>query len=368
MKFLIQLFHYLRFVVRRAVEDRCLTVAGSLTYTSLLALVPIFTVTLTLAAQIPATRDIIFQVRAFILKNLLPDVAGRVVSVYMEQFAQNAARLTVVGLLIIFATAIALLFTIDAVFNDIWRARRRHSWWKRFTGYLLLLTAGPILIGASLSMTSYLAHWASKLDSVLMFLDNSLLKLVSFLLTASALIIAYRVIPNRYVPARHALAGGLFAAFLFELTKYLFVAYVAKVPTYRLVYGAFASVPIFLVWLYCSWMVVLIGAEVTATFSYFRHVDAQRLDPDGRKQAAIRLLDALTRATVGTNIALNFNALRLRVPMPIDQAEDILDNLVAAKILASERRGRQPGFRLLMAREAISDEAIQQALERRAKR
>ena len=175
MKFLIQLFHYLRFVVRRAVEDRCLTVAGSLTYTSLLALVPIFTVTLTLAAQIPATRDIIFQVRAFILKNLLPDVAGRVVSVYMEQFAQNAARLTVVGLLIIFATAIALLFTIDAVFNDIWRSRRRRSWWKRFTGYLLLLTAGPILIGASLSMTSYLAHWASRLDSVLMFLDNWLL-------------------------------------------------------------------------------------------------------------------------------------------------------------------------------------------------
>ena len=368
MKFLIPLYHYLRFVARRAVEDRCLTVAGSLTYTSLLALVPVFTVTMTLAAQFPATRNIIFQVRAFVLKNLLPDVAGRVVSVYMEQFAQNAARLTAVGLLIIFATAVALMFTIDAVFNDIWRSRRRRSWWKRFTGYLLLLTAGPLLIGASLSMTSYLVHWTSRLDRVAPFMDVWLLKLVSFLLTAFALIIAYRVIPNRYVPARHALAGGLFAALLFELTKYLFVIYVAKVPTYRLVYGAFASVPIFLVWLYCCWMVVLIGAEVTATFSYFSHVDAQRMNPVARVQAATGLLDALSRATVGTNIALGFNALRLRVPMPIDQAEDILDHLVAAKILASERCGRQPGFRLLLAREEISDAAIQQALDRRTQR
>ena len=107
-------------------------------------------------------------------------------------------------------------------------------------------------------------------------------------IVALALIIAYRVVPNRYVPVRHALAGGLFAALLFELTKYLFVVYVAKVPTYRLVYGAFASVPIFLVWLYCCWMVVLIGAEVTATFSYFSHIDAQRLDPAFRLQAAGR--------------------------------------------------------------------------------
>ncbi len=365
MKFLIQLYHYLRFLSRRAVEDRCLTVAGSLTYTSLLALVPMFTVILTLAAQFPVTRDVIFQVRAFILKNLLPDVAGRVVSVYMEQFAQNAARLTAVGLLMIFVTAIALLFTIDRVFNDIWRSRRQRSLLKRLTGYLLLLVVGPLLIGASLSMTSYLVHWTSRLGHGLPFLDDWLLKLVSFLMTALALIIAYRVVPNRYVPSRHALAGGLCAAFLFELTKYLFVAYVAKVPTYRLVYGAFASVPIFLVWLYCCWMVVLIGAEVTATFSYFRHTDAQRADPAARFAAATRLLDALALATAGTEIALEFNALRLRVPMPIDQAEDILDNLLEAGILAWERNGRRAGFRLLMPRESISDAAIQQALEAR---
>ena len=364
MKFLNQLYHYLRFVARRFVEDRCLTVAGSLTYTSLLALVPVFTVALTLAAQIPATRSIIFQVRAFFLKNLLPDVAGRVVSVYMDQFAQNAARLTVVGLLIIFATAVALMFTIDSVFNDIWRARYRRPWWKRFTGYLLLLTAGPLLIGGSLSITSYLVNWTGQFGRTLPFLDGWLLKLVPFALTASALVIAYRVIPNRYVPARHALAGGLFAALLFELTKYLFVAYVAKVPTYRLVYGAFASVPIFLVWLYCSWMVVLIGAEVTATFSYFRHADAQNMDRAGRLQSAIRLVDALARATVGTNIALDFNALRLRVPMPIDEAEDILDHLVAARILLSKRGWRQPRFRLQRPREDIGDAEIEQAMAR----
>lgn len=120
---------YARFVGHRCVQDRCLMVAGSLTYTSLLALVPLFAVTIALTAHVPLVRDFILVIKVFIEKNLLPDVGTRMVSIYMEQFAQNAASLTVIGLLIILATAIALMFTIDGAFNDIWRTRRRRAWW-----------------------------------------------------------------------------------------------------------------------------------------------------------------------------------------------------------------------------------------------
>ena len=358
-KLLKQTFDYARFVSRRFVEDRCLMVAGSLTYTTLLALVPVFAVTLALTARVPMVRDFILQVKSFILKNFLPDVAGRMVGVYMEQFAQNAARLTVIGLIIILATAIALLFTIDGAFNAIWRTRQRRSWWKRLVAYASLLVLGPLLIGASLSITSYLIHWTSQFDQVLPMLDNWLLRIIPFVLTTLALVVAYRTVPNRYVPMRHAVIGGVFAALLFELVKHLFVAYIVRVPTYSLVYGAFASMPIFLLWLFCCWMVVLIGAEVAATLSYFRHAPAKRAArafvPSMRVQEARLIVDALAASPV----PLVFNALRLQAPMPIDVAEDILHDLLEAKMVTQVAAGR---YQLAGSREDIRDEDIRGAV------
>lgn len=358
-KLLKQTFDYARFVSRRFVEDRCLMVAGSLTYTTLLALVPVFAVTLTLTARVPMVRDFILQVKSFILKNFLPDVAGRMVGVYMEQFAQNAARLTVIGLIIILATAIALLFTIDGAFNAIWRTKQRRSWWKRLVAYASLLVLGPLLIGASLSITSYLIHWTSQFDQVLPMLDNWLLRIIPFVLTTLALVVAYRTVPNRYVPTRHAVIGGVFAALLFELVKHLFVAYIVRVPTYNLVYGAFASVPIFLLWMFCCWMVVLIGAEVAATLSYFGHAPAPRTTrtqaPSMRMLEAKRIVDVLAASPV----PVAFAALQLRVPMPIDIAEDILHDLVEAKIVV---RGAARRFGLAVGREKIRDDDIRVAV------
>ena len=353
---------YARFVARRFVEDRCLMVAGSLTYTTLLALVPMFAVTITLTARVPLVRDFILQVKGFILKNFLPDVAGRMVGVYMEQFAQNAARLTVIGLVMILVTAIALMFTIDGAFNDIWRTRQRRSWWKRLAAYLSLLTFGPLLIGASLTLTSYVVHLTSRFDRVVPLLDDWLLKIIPFALTTLALVLAYRAVPNRYVPTRHAVIGGLFAAVLFELVKHMFVAYIVRVPTYSLVYGAFASVPIFLLWLFCCWMVVLIGAEVTATLSYFGYASAPQLTrvtsggaASTRVRDAVQIVDSLAAAQV----PLAFNALRLRVAMPIEIVEDILHDLVAAGIVARAQMNR---FVLSGGRDTIRDEDIRAAV------
>jgi membrane protein len=366
---LTHIYQYLRFVCRRFVEDRCLTVAGSLTYTTLLALVPLFTVSVTLTAHVPAVKQLVAQVRAFILKNLLPDVAGRVITVYMEQFAQNAARLTLIGLTIILATAIALLYTIDEAFNDIWRTQQRRSWWARLVAYTALVAIGPLLIGASLTMTSFLVHLAHGLERVVPLLDDFMLRAIPFLMTTTALVLAYRIVPNRHVPLRHAIAGGVFAAVLFEVTKYFFVLYIAKVPTYSLIYGTFAAVPIFLFWLFCCWMVVLIGAEVTATFSYFRHMDAYRVDERYRLDQARRMLNALAQHDDGSMPQLSFGELRLRAPMPIDHAEDTLAHLLRAGAIESITDHGRKCYRLIKTDAEgglINDGALRQMLNLRA--
>ncbi|MEP7155067.1 MAG: YihY family inner membrane protein [Betaproteobacteria bacterium] len=358
MKYLKQTWHYVAFVSKRFVEDRCLMIAGSLTYTSLLALVPLFTVTLVLTSHIPLIRDLIAQVKVFALKALVPDVGGRLVTMYVEQFTQNAARLTIIGLLIILGTSVALIFTIDNAFNVIWRTRRKRTWWKRLSAYLAVLALGPLLIGISLTITSYLLHLTRQFDKFLPFLDDLLLHLAPFVLTTLALAIAYRVMPARHVPVRHALIGAIFSGLLFEIVKQLFVVYIVRVPTYSLVYGAFASVPIFLVWMFCCWMVVLVGAEIAATLSYFRHAGLKVLQHDKAAQAqrnAVRILNALDRGASSQGLP----ALLAQAPLPIDVAEDLLYALADARLVSMDRRGR---YQLAKARSEISEADIQHAL------
>ena len=190
-------------------------------------------------------------------------------------------------------------------------------------------------------------------------LDDLLLKVASFGLTALALVIAYRTVPNRYVPTRHALIGGVVAALLFELVKHLFVAYIVRVPTYKLVYGAFASVPIFLLWLFCCWMVVLIGAEVAATLSYFGHPPAlpsvRAQHPSMRLREATQLVDALASSPM----PIAFNALRLRTSIPIDKAEDVMHDLLEARIVSRTENGC---FVLASPRDTIGEQDLRDAM------
>ncbi|MBL8512280.1 MAG: YihY family inner membrane protein [Betaproteobacteria bacterium] len=352
-----QFIRYLRFVANRFFEDRCLTITGSLTYTTLVAVVPVLTVMLTLTAKVPLTRDFIAQVKVFIVKNLVPDVAGKLITVYADQFAHNASSLTLLGLLIIVVSAVAMLFTIDSAFNDIWRVRQQRALWKRLLVYSSLLVLGPLLVGASLSATAYVAHWTHQFERMLPFLDDLILKLVPLALTTAALVLAYRVMPNRLVPFQHALVGGMIAATLFEVVKYLFVAYVARMGSYSAVYGAFASVPLFLGWLYFSWMVVLIGAELTATLSYLRYADTSFNLVDETYYDTRSIVDALSEA----DAPLGFRPLRLRVGLPIDRMEDAIARLLKAGIVTSNGSGRDhKRYRLVMARDQITERLIRE--------
>ncbi len=323
-----RIYHYAVFITRRFFEDHCIETAGSLTYTTLLSLVPVITVTLTVLAPFPFFAQLVEQAKLFIERNLVPEVSARMISVYMEQFAGNAAQLTTLGLVLLGVTGLLLISTIDSTFNTIWRTRRKRSWLKRWLVYGILLVLGPVLIGASLMLTLFLIHWVGRFDHVLPLFHDFLLKMVPILLSTLALFLAYRLAPKRHVPSLHAWIGALVAAILFELVKRAFVIYVSLVPTYRLIYGTFASVPIFLLWIYCCWMVVLIGAEISATLSYFRTgkgtTDSTPIEQLGE---ALALLQALIRAD-WTAQKLSLRELRRLVPMPIDHAEDILDRLI----------------------------------------
>jgi membrane protein len=251
-------------VAARFVEDDCFNLAASLTYTSLLSLVPLATIALTVAAAFPAFRELTSRLHDFLAENMLPPTVASTVASYLDQFARSAAGLTAVGVAFLGVTAILLMLTIEQAVNVIWRVKYPRPLVFRILVYWGVLTLGPLLIGGSLTITSYLVGVSLGYTNGA-GAGSIILGLVPLLLTGIAFILIYFVVPNRWIQLRHAAIGGLTAALLFELMKRGFALYIARFPSYTLVYGAFAAVPIFLLWVYLSWLVVLLGAVITAT-------------------------------------------------------------------------------------------------------
>lgn len=325
-----QAVDFLRFIQRRFREDRCAQVAASLTYTTLLALVPIITIALTVFSAFPVFADLMTQLKVFILSNLVPTSAGKVITVYMQQFSEKAARLTAVGVLALAVTAVLLMLTIDHAFNVIWRVRRPRSLTYRILIYWAALTLGPLLIGASLSLTSYLISLSLGLVKGVPLIGMVTLKLVPMILTVVAFSLLYLVVPNRKVESRHALIGGVAAGLAFEVMKRVFTLYVTHVTNYTLVYGAFASFPIFLLWIYFSWLVVLLGAVIAAALPCWESgVWQQEMTAGRRFYGAVRILRALHLAQ-RTGEGLTLRQLRQTVGLGMEHIEDTLDELAAA--------------------------------------
>jgi membrane protein len=255
---------FLRFVMHRWSGDRCPMVASSLTFTTLLALTPIFAISVALLSSMPFFEDVMVQVKIFLLVNLVPEIAGKIITEYMTPFARNAHRLTTLGVFVLLVTAIALMLTIDRSFNAIWRVQRRRPYWLTLVVYLFLMLAGPLLIGMGVSITTYVMTLSAGIG-VPQFAHPVLLRFIPLCFTAIAFFLLYRLIPHHAVPWRDAAVGGIVAAVLFETAKELFAVYVRYGPTYNVLYGAFAALPFFLLWIYLSWLVVLFGAELTAS-------------------------------------------------------------------------------------------------------
>jgi membrane protein len=255
-----------RLVLRRARQERLAQVAGSLTFTTVLSLVPLLAVSFALFTRFPVFRRFEVALEQVLLKSLLPPELARTVLRHLDQFAANAAGLTLAGSAFLLVTAVALMLTVENALNQIWGVKRARPFFKRVGMYLLMLAAGPPLLGLSL--------WAmSALIGASMGLVGSLPDSVAFVLTLGPLLLGvaglsalFLFLPNTRVRRRDAIAGGVLGAIALELGKRGFGAYVLKLPTYKAVYGAaFAAVPVFLLWVYFSWLVTLAAALIAAS-------------------------------------------------------------------------------------------------------
>jgi membrane protein len=255
---------FFRLVARRFEQDRCQRVAGSLSFTTTLAIVPLTAVMLAVLSLAPGFSSWMTVIQDFIYSNFVP-AAGEAVQKYLTQFAGKAGRLTAIGLLFLVVTAVMLLATIERALNDIWRVPNTRKLLHRFLAYWALLTLGPILVAVSLTLTSKLFTLPFISHAEATLLRETLDVVFPLAFELGAVVLLYTVVPNVPVLWRHALAGGLFAAVLLELAKLLFAAAMKYFTTYQIMYGAIAALPIFLVWIYISWVIVLLGAIVTAT-------------------------------------------------------------------------------------------------------
>ncbi len=245
-------------------EERCAQAAASLAFTTLLALVPLLTVALVLISHFDLFSGLGTALRNFLLANLLPERAGKVIANYALQFSQKTGRLTALGTGMLVVTALLLLLSIDRVFGQIWRVKRPRPLLKRIFVYLVVLILGPIVLGASVAAVTYLMTASLGLVNEPKWMTNLLLRILPALLLAALCGLLYYAMPNRSVAALHAVFGGVVAALGFTLVQRGFGFYVSAFPSYTLIYGAFATAPIFLIWLYLSWLVVLAGALATA--------------------------------------------------------------------------------------------------------
>jgi membrane protein len=324
------LANFVVLVYRRFKEERCFQLCGSLTFTTLLALVPLITIMLTVVTAFPVFDEIVQTLRSFVTVNMVPEASSSLITVYMQQFSDNAARLTALGIVLLAVTSIMLMLTIDRAFNTIWRVKRPRPLIQRVLIYWSVLTVGPLLVGGSLSLTSWLVTQSMGLGKQAPELTIAVLKLVPLMLTSVAFGFLYRTVPNRQVTVLDAAVGGIIAAFAFEAMKIGFGHFLAKIATYKLVYGTFASLPIFLMWIYLSWVVVVFAAVITAVLPYWRTGGVLLKQPPGSQFVeAVDILKLLYRA-YGDGRVLNLQQLRMAVRLSWEDAEAILDKLVMA--------------------------------------
>lgn len=341
--------HFLRFVAIRLQQDRCSEMAASLTFTTLLSLVPLLTIMLTVFSAFPVFTDLATHLKEFILSNMLPETGGKMITRYMEQFAESASRLTAVGIALLAFTAMWMMLTIDNAFHRIFRVSRQRSLLQRVLVYWAVITLAPLLVGGSLSLTSWLIGFSVGYAQQIPAIGIGALKIIPVILTTAAFTLLFRVVPNRYVPLSHAVIGGVIAAVAFETMNRGFALYIAHFPTYKLVYGAFASVPIFLLWIYFSWLTLLFGAIITASVSHWRSTHALKLDQAAQLYFALNILKLMHKGLQKGELQ-TLPELSRQLCIGYEDVELILAKLAAANMVG---KFSQLGWGMVRAPESI---------------
>jgi membrane protein len=259
-----QLKELFRIFIARCKQDNITISAGHLAYVTLLSLVPFIMVTFTIMSAFPAFAEVRSKLEHFVFSNFVP-TASDVVHQYMTDFVGNASQMSAIGILSLLVVALLLISNVDKTLNRIWRTESDRPIVYTFAIYWMVITLGPLLIGSSVIVSSYLTGLAAFTEEYTPGLGTLLLSLVPSGTAMIAFAILYLVVPNRRVFVRHAISGAVVATIAFEMTKSGFALYVTNFPSYELIYGALAVVPILFLWVYLSWVIVLFGAEFTCS-------------------------------------------------------------------------------------------------------
>jgi membrane protein len=326
---LIKIFYFSRFFLRHFYALRGMQTASSLAYTTLLSIVPLITVMFSLFGSISVLSDFSEAIQDFVFANFVPEF-GWTIQGYLLDFSSKASKLTITGISVLVLIAIMLMATIDNSFNRIWMVKKRRSPVARLLVYWAVLTMGPLLIGFGLASTSYLLSIPAVADvDTTWNLKAKLLSWLPFLTTSVAFSLLYILIPNCFVSKRHAFIGGIVCAILFEFAKYGFGVYVREMPSYENIYGAVAVIPLFLIWIYVSWMIVLFGAHITFCLSSFRLQDEieHRSKSGWTFLDVLRVLEFLYEAQRKGETASIANIRKTSVLLPHYEMNDLLDHL-----------------------------------------
>lgn len=311
-------------------DDRLGLTASSLTFTTIIALVPLVTVMLAVFSAFPIFASFQVALEKYFLQTLVPDNIAKPVLTAVTQFANQAQRLGTVGLVVLLLTALALMLTIDRTLNTIWRVRQPRPIAQRVLVYWAAITLGPLVLGVSLSMTSYAISSSRGLVGEMPDAVNFLLNLLEFSLQVAAVTGLFHYVPNTDVRWRHALAGGLFCAVGFEVAKKVLGWYVGHVPTYSTVYGAFATLPILLLWMYIGWVIVLLGAVIAAHGPSLSMRIVRRVAvPGDQFSLALGALRLLSEAHGGRRHGLTLRQLAEALSTDPLLVETVIDALVA---------------------------------------
>ncbi|MEH6552044.1 MAG: YihY family inner membrane protein [Pseudomonadales bacterium] len=327
---------FLRHFIRRYSEDDCMRSAAALTYMSLFAVVPLMTVAYTMFSLIPSFAEMGDKIQALIFSNFLP-AAGDQVQGYLVEFSGQARTLTAFGIGFLALTAFLMLKNIEQTLNSIWKTRANRQGLSSFLLYWAVLSLGPLFIGIGFLISTYLISLTVIFDGEYnLGISELLLRQIPLALQILGFSLLFGVVPNAKVPLRHALAGGTAAALVFELAKKSFAAIVSN-SSYQLIYGAFAAVPLFLLWIYLSWLIILGGAVFTQSLAGFSNRASRVFDP---LIIAVALLELFYRRhQTGKQVTerdiLSDRWLLDKYPLTAHQWQQLRDILIDAKIICA---------------------------------